>query len=71
MKPSLRLRAMALSVAAFGLNGICAYAQSPAVEEPSRGALQQFVDAHMGLAFGIVALIAFTAGAVLSHLRNK
>lgn len=71
MKPIIRARAIVLTVAALGFNGICAYAQSPAVEEARHNALQNFVDAHMLLAFGIVALIGFAAGAALTHFRNK
>lgn len=48
-----------------------AFAQIAAEPIEERDALHRFVDDNMLLAFGIVALIGFIAGALLTHLRSR
>ena len=60
-----------LAPAALLMEEMPAYAQLAADAGVKRDALHRFVDDNMLLAFGIVALLGFIAGAVLSHLRNK
>jgi len=72
MRIPLQLPVFALAVAALGR--IPAFAQAAADEQlidANRNPFSEFVDGHMVLAFAIVALVSFAAGAVLSHLRNK
>jgi hypothetical protein len=60
-----------LGLALAALSGMPSALAQIAAESETRDALHRFVDDNMILAFGIVGLLGFTAGALLTHLRNK
>lgn len=66
-----RLRAGLGLLALAALSGMRSAFAQIAAESETRDGLHRFVDDNMLLAFGIVALLGFAAGALLTHLRNK